>query len=119
MNTKEIQKIESFSGHEGTQIRQIFVPDNTDNVIRYSIAHCTINPGKTSKPHIMKTSEVYYILEGKGIMHVNEEQKQVIKDESVFVPPNSRQYLENVGETDLVTLCIVDPAWKQEDEITE
>ena len=67
----------------------------------------------------MKTSEVYYILEGKGIMHVDEEQKQVIKDESVFVPPNSRQYLENVGETDLVTLCIVDPAWKQEDEITE
>ena len=119
MNTKEIQKIESFSGYEGTQIRQIFAPDNTDNVIRYSIAHCTINPGKTSKPHIMKTSEVYYILEGKGIMHVDEEQKQVIKDESVFVPPNSRQYLENVGETDLVTLCIVDPAWKQEDEITE
>ena len=119
MNTKEIQKIESFSGYEGTQIRQIFAPDNTDNVIRYSIAHCTINPGKTSKPHTMKTSEVYYILEGKGIMHVNEEQKQVIKDESVFVPPNSRQYLENVGETDLVTLCIVDPAWKQEDEITE
>jgi len=119
MNTKKIEKIESFSAQEGTEIRQIFSLADTDNAIRYSLAHCTINPGKTSKPHIMKTSEVYYILEGKGIMHVDEEQKQVIKDESVFVPPNSRQYLENVGETDLVTLCIVDPAWKQEDEITE
>ena len=119
MNTKEIQKIESFSGYEGTQIRQIFAPDNTDNVIRYSIAHCTINPGKTSKPHTMKTSEVYYILEGKGIIHVNEEQKQVTKDESVFVVPNSRQYLENIGEIDLVALCIVDPAWKQENEVIE
>ena len=119
MNTKEIQKIESFSGYEGTQIRQIFAPDNTDNVIRYSIAHCTINPGKTSKPHTMKTSEVYYILEGKGIIHVDEEQKQVTKDESIFVAPNSRQYLENNGEIDLVALCIVDPAWKQEDEVME
>ena len=96
---KEIQKIKSFSGYEGTQIRQIFTPDNTNNVIRYSIAHCTINPGKTSKPHIMKTSEVYYILEGKGIIHVNEEQKQVAKNDSIFVEPNSRQYLENIGET--------------------
>ena len=119
MNTKEIQKIKSFSGYEGTQIRQIFTPDNTNNVIRYSIAHCTINPGKTSKPHIMKISEVYYILEGKGIIHVNEEQKQVAKNESLFIPPNSRQCLKNIGETDLVALCIVDPAWKQEDEVTE
>jgi mannose-6-phosphate isomerase-like protein (cupin superfamily) len=119
MITKEIDKIESFSGHEGTKIRQIFAPDNTNNVIRYSIAHCTINPGKTSKPHTMKTSEVYYILEGKGIMYVDEEQKQVAKDESLFIPPNSRQCLENIGETDLVALCIVDPAWKREDEVTE
>jgi len=119
MITKEIDKIESFSGHEGTEIRHIFAPNNTDNLIRYSIAHCTINPGKTSKPHTMKTSEVYYILEGKGIMYVNEEQKQVAKNESLFIPPNSRQCLKNIGETDLVALCIVDPAWKQEDEVIE
>ena len=119
MNTKKIEETKSFSAQEGTEIRQIFSPADTDNSIRYSLAHCTINPGKTSKPHIMKTSEVYYILEGKGIIHVNEEQKQVTKDESVFVEPNSRQYLENIGEIDLVALCIVDPAWKQEDEVTE
>lgn len=119
MNTKEIQKIQAFSGYEGTQIRQIFAPDNTNNTIRYSIAHCTINPGKTSKSHVMKTSEVYYILEGKGIMYVGKEQKQITKDETIFVPPNSEQCLKNIGETDLIVLCIVDPAWKQEDEVTE
>jgi len=26
MNTKEIENIDAFSGHEGTQIRQIFSP---------------------------------------------------------------------------------------------
>ena len=64
MNIKNVEKIEAFSGQEGTKIKQIFSPDDTLNIIRYSIAHCTINPGKTSKPHTMKTSEVYYILEG-------------------------------------------------------
>jgi len=31
----------------------------------------------------------------------------------------SRQFLENDGESPLVAVCIVDPAWKQEDEIAE
>ena len=52
-------------------------------------------------------------------MHVEEEQKQVVKDETIFVPPSSRQFLENNGDEDLVTLCIVDPAWKKDDEIVE
>jgi len=119
MNSKEIEKIQAFSGQEGTQIKPIFAPEDTDNAIRYSIAHCTINPGKTSKPHTMLTSEIYYILQGNGIMHVGEEQKQVVKDETIFVPPNSRQFLENNGDEDLITLCIVDPAWKKDDEILE
>ena len=117
MNTKEIENIDAFSGHEGTQIRQIFSPEDTSNVIRYSIAHCTINPGKTSKPHVMRTSEIYYILEGKGIFHLEEEEREVKKSDAIFVPPNSRQFLENNGEVNLIALCIVDPAWTQEDEI--
>ena len=119
MITKKIKEIEAFTGHEGTQIRQIFSPIETDNVIQYSIAHCTINPGNSSKPHTMKTSEMYYIIQGNGIMHVGGEQKLVKQNETIFVPPMSKQFLENNGQVDLVLLCIVDPAWKQEDEISE
>mgnify|MGYP001456007536 CR=1 FL=1 len=119
MNTKKIEEIESFSAQEGTEIRQIFSPVDTENVIRYSLAHCTINPGNNSKPHTMKTSEMYYIMQGNGIMHIGEEQKQVKQNEMIFVPPMSKQFLENNGKIDLILLCIVDPAWRQEDEISE
>ena len=119
MNTKEIEKIEVFSGHEGTQIRHIFSPADTDNTIRYSLAYCTINPGNRSKPHIMKTSEIFYILQGSGIMYVGTEQKEITKNETIFVPPMSKQFIENNGDIDLIALCIVDPAWKQEDEVME
>jgi len=119
MNIKNIEKIEAFSGQEGTKIKQIFSPEDTSNIIRYSIAYCTINPGKTSKPHTMKTSEIYYILEGKGKFHIGDEQREVTKNDAIFVPPNSRQFFENNGEIDLIALCIVDPAWRQEDEISE
>ena len=63
MNIKKIKDLEAFSGQEGTQIRQIFSPIDTNNTIRYSIAHCTISPGNNSKPHTMKTREIYYILQ--------------------------------------------------------
>ena len=119
MIVKKIEEIEAFTGQEGTEVKQIFSPSETDNSIRYSIAHCTINPGNNSKSHTMKTSEMYYIIQGNGIMHIGEEQKQVKQNEVIFVPPMSKQFLENNGDVDLVVLCIVDPAWRQEDEISE
>ena len=119
MIVKKIEEIDTLTGQEGTQIRQIVSPSETNNSIRYSIAHCTINPGERSKPHIMKTSEMYYILQGEGIMHIDSETKQVNQNDLIFVPPMSKQFLENNGEIDLTVLCIVDPAWRQEDEILE
>ena len=119
MIVKKIEEIDAITGQEGTQIRQIFSPNETDDLIRYSIAHCTINPGKSSRPHTMKTSEMYYIMQGNGIMRVGEQQKQVKQNDVIFIPPMSKQFLENNGDTQLVVLCIVDPAWKQEDEIAE
>ena len=52
-------------------------------------------------------------------MHIDSEERQVNQNDLIFVPPMSKQFLENNGEIDLTVLCIVDPAWRQEDEILE
>ena len=65
---KKLQDIDVIEGSEGTKIRQIFHPHNTFSGIRYSISHSVVAPGKKSKLHKMKTSEVYYILEGERIL---------------------------------------------------
>ena len=67
----------------------------------------------------MKTSEIFYILQGSGIIHVGTEQKEITKNETIFVPPMFKQFIENNGDIDLIALCIVDPAWRQEDEVME
>ena len=64
----------------------------------------------------MKTSEVYYILEGEGVLHIDDNSLNVSKDQAIYIPPNSKQYIENIGKNDLKFLCISDPAWKKEDE---
>ena len=35
---------------------------------------------------------------------------------TVYVPPGGRQSLENTGSDNIEFLCLVDPAWKSEDE---
>ena len=49
-------------------------------------------------------------------MHINEKAFSVGPDCTVYIPPNSAQYIENTGKTILKFLCIVDPPWQKEDE---
>jgi len=117
MKIKRNSDIPEIIGHEGSKIKNYFDPDSTDNEIRFSMAHFMIQKGKRTLLHRMKSSEVYYILEGVGILKINGKSFTVKKDDSVFVPPMSEQSIENIGGKDLRFLCIVDPAWNQENEI--
>ena len=49
-------------------------------------------------------------------MHIDNELEKVYAGQAIYIPPNSVQYIENIGKSDLKFLCIVDPAWKKEDE---
>lgn len=116
MLVKKLKDLDRIEGGEGTVISQIFHPHNTLNGIRYSVSHSIISSGKKSKPHKMRSSEIHYILQGQGIMHIDEETQEVSKNDAIYIPPFSKQYIENNGSEDLKFLCIVDPAWRQEDE---
>jgi len=49
-------------------------------------------------------------------MYVDDESAEVRLGQVVYIPPNSVQYIQNIGNSDLKFLCIVDPAWRPEDE---
>jgi len=117
MSLRRNSEIDSIQGTEGTKIKQYFHPHNTLNGINYSVAQFTLESGKKSKLHKIKSSEIYYILEGVGNISINGEIHQIKKDDSAYVPPNSKQFIENIGLGDLKFLCIVEPAWKHDDEI--
>lgn len=106
-----------FLAGDHTVLREFLHPDKADLKLRYSLAHAIVKPGMVSKPHKLKTSEVYYILEGKGLMYIENESKEVFSNQTIYIPPNSLQYIKNTGDSDLKFLCIVDPAWKVEDEV--
>ena len=117
MSLRKNSEIESIQGNEGTSIKQFFHPHNTLEGIGYSLAQFTLKPGKKSKLHKMKSSEIYYILEGEANLRIGDEVIELEKDDSAYVPPNAKQNIKNVGNENLRFLCIVEPAWKADDEI--
>jgi mannose-6-phosphate isomerase-like protein (cupin superfamily) len=116
MLVRKLNDCEQFIAGDGTLLREMLHPDKQPIYLRYSLAHAIVPVGQTSQPHSLRTSEVYYILSGMGEMHIDGEVQTLESGDTVYIPPNAKQFIRNSGEADLVFICIVDPAWEKEDE---
>ena len=116
MLTRSLSDCKEILAGDNTLLRELLHPVRNGAAIRYSLAHAKLPRGTASLPHRLKTSEVYYFISGQGRMHVDGEVTPVGPEQVVYVPPEGLQHVENTGTDELVFLCIVDPAWRAEDE---
>jgi len=116
MLIKDLKKCEEIIAGDNSILKELLNPLKDKIITNYSLAHAKVKPGEITFAHRLKSSEVYYILEGKGEMHIDNEKEKVFTGQAIYIPPNSVQRIKNIGISDLVFLCIVDPAWKPEDE---
>ena len=119
MLVKKLNACTEFIAGDNTRLRELLHPDKQPLALRYSLAHATLPVGQTSQSHSLKTSEVYYILSGTGEMHIEDETQLVEPGDAVYIPPNARRFIHNCGNEPLVFICIVDPAWRKEDETVD
>ncbi|HEX8599827.1 MAG TPA: cupin domain-containing protein [Chloroflexia bacterium] len=112
----DVNDCPEFVAGDETLLREVLHPSVNGAPLRYSIAQALLRPGGRSLPHRLVGSEVYYILQGRGRICIDDESSEVRAGHVVYVPPGATQFLENGGRDDLVFLCIVDPAWSAEDE---
>ncbi len=105
-----------FLAGDHTNLREIFHPAKHQLKLGYSLAHGTLAPGLRSKWHVLASSEVYYFIAGSGRFMIDDQVTAVEAGTTLYVPPGGKQSLENTGSSDIEFLCLVDPAWKAEDE---
>jgi mannose-6-phosphate isomerase-like protein (cupin superfamily) len=117
MFIKYLKDCLEFTAGDNCVLRELLHPAKARLKLRYSLAYARIKPGRTTVKHSLKSSEVYYILEGRGIMYVDREQRRVSPGCAVYIPPKAVQCIKNTGKKTLTFLCIVDPAWRARDEI--
>jgi len=116
MIIKDLDDCRQITAGDGSLLRELLNPLTEDLAVRYSLAEARVGPGESTRTHRLKNAEVYYILAGSGEMRIGDETAAVRGGQAVYIPPGAVQNIRNSGDRDLVFLCIVDPAWRPEDE---
>ncbi|MGQ0810242.1 MAG: cupin domain-containing protein [Nitrospiraceae bacterium] len=111
-----LKDCQEFLAGDHTWLRELLHPDRSKAKVHYSLAQGRLESGQRSKWHRLTSSEVYYFLTGVGVMLVDDRAVDIESGSTVYVPPGAKQSLRNTGAGAIEFLCLVDPAWRLEDE---
>ena len=101
---------------DGCRIFELLHAKNDPIELPYSFAVAEIEPGGRSYRHRLRQIEVYYVLAGRGRMHVGDETGDVASGDVVLIPGGAEQWIENVADQMLRFVAIVSPPWSDEDD---
>ena len=80
-----------------------------------SVARARVEPGVRTQLHSLSVTERYIIEQGRGILELGEDQKYVVgPGDSALIPAGCAQRIENIGDVDLLFLCVCSPRFLPE-----
>lgn len=106
-----------FTTRDGSTIRSIL--DRANAPVRHqSLAEARVPAGTATERHYHKLSEeFYFLLEGEGMMEVDEVARAVGPGDAILIPPGAWHQI--TATSDLVFLCCCAPAYAHEDTYFE
>jgi mannose-6-phosphate isomerase-like protein (cupin superfamily) len=117
MEIRKLNKIKSYRTKDKSEIREIFHPTNSA-IKSMSISEARVKPGEITEYHFHKKSqEVYYILEGIGLIEIEGEKKKVRVNDCIFIPAGTKHRIKNLSKKTLKILCQSHPAYSHDDTI--
>ena len=89
----------------GVKVRWLISkPDGADN---FAMRLFDIRPNGHSSFHLHDWEHEVFVLEGKGIVRLENSEKEIRKGYVVFIPPNTKHSFINKGDKKLRFLCII------------
>ena len=80
-----------FQNSHAVQAKRLYDKNHAE------VIHMTLQPGQSLKKHITPV-DFFYVLEGIGIVEINDERQEVEEDVLTESPKNSPHLLSNNGE---------------------
>jgi mannose-6-phosphate isomerase-like protein (cupin superfamily) len=104
-----------FITKDGSEIRSLL--DSTNAPVKsQSLAEATLLPGKSTTRHLHpKSEEFYFVTQGKGLMEVGEEKREIVLGDAVLIPAGVPHLLMNTGTEALCILCCCAPPYQHDD----
>ena len=109
-NIKDKEVMDTTYLAHGGAIAQMILDRRTLKEIGF-LATARLTPGRRIEPHIDPMEEIYFIMNGEGEMGVDEEKRNVVPGDAIWIPTGSSHGLANTGNEDLVILVIASPVW--------
>lgn len=73
----------------------------------------TIPAGSEQPVHKHEPEQCYYIIKGKGLMIIEDEERVVVVGDAIYVPSNKRHGLKNIGDIELEYLTSNTPPFDE------
>jgi mannose-6-phosphate isomerase-like protein (cupin superfamily) len=70
------------------------------------LAHAFLSPGKKLIGHVDPMEEIYMIQRGRGRMQVDDEVREVLPGDAIYIPIGHFHELTNIGEEKLIILVV-------------
>jgi quercetin dioxygenase-like cupin family protein len=102
---------QEFPGHFGGALSKALVGPANSGSSRIDFRISRYAPNAYVQEHVHRIQEqIYYVLEGEGILTLNEERHLMRPHDYVYVPPGVRHSFANTGLNGLVFLVVTTPA---------
>jgi mannose-6-phosphate isomerase-like protein (cupin superfamily) len=117
MDVQNINAVKAFTTKDGSEIRELLAHRNSC-IRNQSLAEARLPPEKSTAPHYHElTEEIYYILEGRGVMLLGGESREVHTGDAIAIPPGATHSIANTGSGILKFLCCCAPCYEHEDTV--
>ena len=99
----------------GSEIRPL-IDRTTSPINQCSLAEEVLPPGASVTPHHHEViEEIYYVIEGEGVMRIDDEEREVGAGDAIYIPRFARHTLTNTGNGPMKILLVCGPAFFYED----
>lgn len=102
-----------FTTKDGSTIRSLL--DRTNAPVRnQSLAEAALSAGRATQRHYHKLAEeLYFILDGSGLMEIDGERREVNAGDAILIPPGTWHQI--TAREPLRFLCCCAPPYSHED----
>lgn len=109
MLTKDINDVPTR--HRDGLTSYILLQQGDTQSDRLAITWVEVAPGKKQKPHFHAPEQAYVIIQGEGLMKIDNETQKITEGMMAYIPSNATHAIENTGSDALVYLSASTPAF--------
>jgi|SRR5699024_468712 len=110
MNKIHLKDINEMIFPTGRKTKVLIGADSPVKAEHFTLGHVVIEPGGLVPKHKHFQEEVYYIIEGKGEIELDNNIHNIEAGDAIYIESNVSHELVNIGDENMIMMFVYSPA---------